>query len=252
MKRIKAVIIDDEVNAVATLRGMLEEFCPMVDIIHVAHTIDHGVEAVEQYRPEVVFLDIEMPPHGNGFDFLRRTEHLSFGVIFTTAYAHYAVQAINEVQPWAYLVKPYKTVDLIQAVHIATVKTSQSGYFARDEHRGLILGDARKGNVVVRFSDLIYCQADGSCTNFYIRRDDKVERLIIYKNLKEVEAELPEAMFCRVHHSFLVNMAFVQRYERVGRSGQIHLAAGATVDVSAQRMEAFVRQFGQFLRGAGG
>lgn len=249
MKRINAVIVDDETTAADTLRGMLAEFCPMVNVIQAADTIDTAIDAVEQYRPEIVFLDIEMPPHGTGFDFLRRTEHLSFGVIFTTAHPHYAVQAINDVQPWAYLVKPYKTVELIQAVHIAAVKTGQLAALANNHHRGFILGDMRKGNVVVRFSDLVYCQADGSCTIFYVLQNGKVERHSMYRNLKDMESELPDTLFCRVHHSFIVNMSYIQRYERLGRSGKIYLTCEATVDLSAQKTDHFVRHFNQFLRG---
>ncbi|MBK6929556.1 MAG: response regulator transcription factor [Saprospirales bacterium] len=249
MKRINAVILDDEDSAVHTLRGMLGDFCPMVNVIHVANSIEQGVRAVNQYRPEVVFLDIELPPTGNGFDFLRQTEHLHFGVIFTTAYAHYAIQAINDVQPWAYLVKPYKTNELVQAVHIAGIKANQSEALVNHRHRGFILGDMRKGNVVVRYTDLVYCQADGSCTVFFILRNNQTERLAVYRSLKDVEAELPEHMFCRVHHSFLVNMTYIQRYERLGRSGKIYLAPATSVDVSAQKMDYFIRHFNQFLRG---
>lgn len=249
MKRINAILIDDELTAVQTLRGMLAEFCPMVNVIQTANTIDQAVQAVEQYRPEVVFLDIEMPPHGTGFDFLHRTEHLPYGVIFTTAYAHYAIQAINDVQPWAYLIKPYKTVELIQAVHIATVKTSQLEAQANSRHRGFIINDMRKGNVVVRFTDLIYCQADGSCTIFFVMQNGLTERYAVYKTLKEVELELPDFMFCRVHHSFLVNMNYIQRYERLGRTGKVVLPAETTVDVSAQKMDHFIRHFNQFLQG---
>jgi two-component system LytT family response regulator len=252
MKRINAIILDDEPTAIHTLRGMLAEFCPMVNVLQTANTIDQGVQAVEQYRPEVVFLDIEMPPHGTGFDFLRRTEHIPYGVIFTTAYEHYAIQAINDVQPWAYLVKPYKTVELIQAVHITAVKTSQMEAQANTRHRGIIIGDMRKGNVVVRFTDLIFCQADGSCTIFHVLQDGKTERYSMYKNLKDVESELPDTMFCRIHHSFLVNMNYIQRYERMGRTGKVHLPSETTVDVSAQKMDHFVRHFNHFLQGFDG
>lgn len=249
MRQVKAIIVDDEVSAVATLRGMLDDFCPMIDVIHVANTIDHGVKAAEQYKPDVVFLDIEMPPHGNGFDFLRRTEHLPFGVIFTTAYAEYAVRAINEVQPWAYLIKPYKTTELIKAAHAAQAKVNENGFSAKHEHRGFVIKDMKKGSIVVRYTELMYCQADSSCTLFYIRRNGQLERIAIYKSLKDLEAELPDTLFCRVHHSFLVNLSYIQRYERLGRTGKLYLENGINVDVSAQKMDHFLRQFNRFLQG---
>ncbi|MBL7796937.1 MAG: response regulator transcription factor [Saprospiraceae bacterium] len=250
MRRISAVIIDDEASAIQSLKGMLDELCPMVTISGTATSVEQALAIVNQYRPHVVFLDIEMPPHSNGFDFLRKTEHLNFGVIFTTAYQHYAVQAINEFQPWAYLIKPYKVAELIQAVHVATLMSSQSGKPAPQQPRGVLLSDMRKGNVVVRYADLICCLTEGSLTVFYFYNDGKVENLAVYRSLREIESELPMQLFCRVHHGAIVNMACIRRYERIGRSGKVYLDADLTVEVSTQKMEHFSREFNLFLKGA--
>jgi len=249
MKRIKSIIIDDEISAVHTLRGMLDEFCPMVNVVQAVNNIEQAVQAVKHYHPEVVFLDIEMPPNGTGFDFLRQTEDLSYGVIFTTAYAHYAIQAINEAQPWAYLVKPYKSAELVQAIHNATVKLTKPAPSSDHAYRGIALGDMRKGNVVIRFNELIYCQAEGPCTNFYYLQNGKLERHVAYKSLKDIEKEVPDTLFCRVHHSYLINMAHVRRFERIGRTGKVYLPDETPIDVSAQKLELFHQHFSQFLRG---
>jgi two-component system LytT family response regulator len=249
MSNITAIIVDDEPGAVQALRGMLDEFCPMVKVIHIANSVEQGVAAAKQYRPEVVFLDIEIHPNGNGFDFLQQTNRLDFGVVFTTAHAHYAVQAINTAQPWAYLVKPYKAAELIQAVQTAVLKTRQSDAPAVSKPRGIILSDMRKGNVVVRFTDLICCLSDGPCTVFHYYDEEKVDQLSVYKTMRELEAELPAHLFCRVHHGAMINMAYVRRYERIGRSGKLHLAPSFAVEVSTQRMEHFTREFGLFLNG---
>ncbi len=250
MRRISAIIIDDEANAIQSLKGMLDELCPMVTLSGIATSVEQAVAIVNQYRPQVVFLDIEMPPHSNGFDFLRKTEHLNFGVIFTTAYQHYAVQAINEFQPWAYLIKPYKAAELIQAVHVATLMSAQSDKHIQHQPRGVLLSDMRKGNVVVRYSDLICCLTEGSLTVFYFYNDGKVESLAVYRSLREIEAELPMQFFCRVHHGSIVNMAFIRRFERIGRSGKLYLDADIVVEVSTQKMEHFSREFNLFLKGA--
>ncbi len=252
MRRINAIIVDDEASAVHSLKGMLDELCPMVSILGTAGSVEQGVSIATQYRPQVVFLDIEMPPNGNGFDFLRQTEHLHFGVIFTTAYQHYAVQAINEFQPWAYLVKPYKAAELVQAVHVAAMMSSQTDKPGAVQHqpRGVILNDMRKGNVVVRYTDLICCLTEGSLTVFHYYHNDKVESLSVYRSLREIEAELPMHLFCRVHHGALVNMAYIRRYERISRSGKIYLDADLSVEVSTQKMEHFAREFNLFLKGA--
>ncbi|MEQ1746288.1 MAG: LytTR family DNA-binding domain-containing protein [Saprospiraceae bacterium] len=252
MRRISAFIVDDEENAISSLKGMLDELCPMVTVLGTANTIEKGVTAIEHFQPQIVFVDVEMPPHGSGFDLLHKTEHLNFGVIFTTAYEQYAVRAINEFQPWAYLVKPIKSASLIQAVQIAMEKTAVRNEkpSAPQHPRGLILSDKRKGNVVVRFADLICCLTEGSLTFFHYYNGDTVERLPVYRSLKEIEAEVPMSLFCRVHHGALVNMTYVRRYERVNRSGKLHLDGNITVEVSYHKMEHFAQEFDLFIKGA--
>lgn len=250
MKHVNAIIVDDEASAALTLIGMLDEFCPTVNILHTANSVEQGVFAANQYRPDLVFLDIEIAPNGNGFDFLRQTNQLSFGVIFTTAHAHYAVRAINTAQPWAYLIKPYKSQELMQAVQIALSRMQPSASPSKPLPRGIILPDFRKGSIIVHFTDLICCLSDASCTVFHFFNEDKVEQLYVYKTLRDVEAELPAHIFCRVHHGAIVNMAYVRRFERVGRSGKLHLNAGLATDVSAQKIDYFTRTFDLFLKGA--
>ena len=136
-------------------------------------------------------------------------------------------------------------------MQIAIAKTSApvAAPAIQHDHRGIILSDMRKGHVVVRYTDLVYCQADGSCTVFYTLQGDTFERKSVYKNLKEIESQLPEDIFCRTHHSYLVNMCYVSRYERVGRTAKVHLVNNTTIDVSAQKLDNFVQHFNKFLNG---
>lgn len=249
MKRLRSIILDDETSAVHTLRGMLEELCPFVVINAVANNIEQGVKAVKQYNPDIVFLDIEMPPSGSGFDFLREVEDETFGVIFTTAYAHYAIQAINDAQPWGFLVKPYRAKELVHTMYVATRMRHRLLSSPQYGNRGIILSDHRKGNVVVKFNEIYYCQADGPCTTFYLNREDKIEKLSVYKTLKDIENELPDSLFCRTHHSYLVNMNYILRYERHGRAGAAYLPNGAHVEISGSKMETFVPHFNNYLHG---
>lgn len=249
MKRINAIVVDDEIGAVHTLRGMLEEYCPMVNIIAAANTVEQGVRVAKQYRPDIVFLDIEIPPNGNGFDFLRQTEDCDFNIIFTTAYAHYAIQAINDVQPVAYLVKPYRVAELVQAIHNVAIRGKKQAPAAGSHYRGIILGDMHKGNFVFRHSEILYCKADGPCTVFYVIRFGALEHHTVYRSLREVEEELPDDLFYRVHHSYLINMAHVHRFERRGRSGVVHLAFDTRVEVSQQKIDVFIKRFHEFVRG---
>lgn len=253
---LNALIVDDETGAINTLRGMLGEFCPQVRILGEANSVDEALRAVAHHMPDLVFLDIEMPPFGNGFDFLRPFQPLPFGVIFTTAYPNYAVQAINTIQPWAYLVKPYRVADLVQAVQTAAEKLRERGPAStagrpagiHADNAGIVIPDSRKGNVVLRVRDILYCKADGSATDIVVLRQGRSEKVPAYRSLKELEYELPGALFCRTHHGFLVNMTHIERWERTGRNGVIHLPHGARVEISVQKMEHFEEKFNAFLR----
>lgn len=249
MKKINAIVIDDEAGAVHTLRGLLEEYCPIVSIIAAANTVEQGVHIARQYKPDIVFLDIAIESNANGFDFVRQTEDCNFNIIFITAYGHYAIQAINEVRPIAYLVKPFRVADLVQAILKATNQGVKPAPTRDSAYRGVIVGDMHKGNFVFRHSEILYCKADGPCTVFYVVRFGAPERYTVYRSLHDVEEELPDDLFYRVHHSFIINMSHVHRFERRNRSGLVHLPFGIRVEVSQQKVDAFIKFFRSFISG---
>ena len=251
LRRINTLLVDDEIGAINTLQGMLKEYCPQVLIAGVALTVSEAVQAANQLQPELVFLDIEMPPLGSGFDFLHQIADISFGVIFTTAYPKYAIRAINTIQPWAYLVKPYSVSELRKAVEIAVEKIRQQNQSLLQAAgtQGIVLHDSRKGAIVLRAGEIVYCKADGSFTDLFVWRNQRLEKVTSSRNLGEIEDELPAVLFCRTHHGFLVNLAFVERFERTGRNGIVHLAPAKTkVDVSVAKMDLFAKRLDDFFQ----
>jgi class 3 adenylate cyclase len=112
---IKAIIIDDEVHCVDTLSILLADFCPEVEIMDKCMSAKKGLEAIERHKPELVFLDIEMPIM-NGFELLEQFKEIPFSVIFTTSYDQYAIKAIR-FSALDYLLKPIDPKELIAAVH---------------------------------------------------------------------------------------------------------------------------------------
>ncbi|MBU6342350.1 MAG: LytTR family DNA-binding domain-containing protein [Bacteroidetes bacterium] len=242
-KKIQTVLIEDEFSAMRTLRGMLEQYCPQVRIIGQAASVAEANALLHRTRPELVFLDIEMPPGGTAFDLLKQTQDLNFGIIFTTAYPKYAIEAINKAQPWGYLVKPFSVENLKDVVNAACEKLED------DAHGGFVVHDSRKGMLVVRFEDILFCEADGALVDIVLLKNNKVERISTYKALKELELDLPQRLFCRSHHSFIVHMRYIDRVEKTGRNGLIHLSNGMQVGISVQRMHEFEEKFEAFLKG---
>jgi two-component system LytT family response regulator len=251
MKYIKALLVDDETGALNGLQGMLEEFCPQIEVVGAVTSVTQATREMAEKWPDLVFLDIEMPPF-NGFDFLNYTRQFQFGVIFTTAYPQYAVQSINLVQPWAYLIKPYSIDDLLAAVSVATIKVKQqqlpSSAAASTDNYGIIIQDSRKGSIVLRAKDILYCKSDGAALEIYTCKNEISEKNIVYRTLKELENQLPETMFCRVHHSFVVNLAFVDRYEISKSNRVVFLKNKVEIPVSIQKADQFVRKLEAFIR----
>jgi two-component system LytT family response regulator len=111
---IKALIVDDEPKARNILNYYIENFVEDISEIREAESVDAALEILKNYRPSIVFLDVEMPKK-NGFDFLRSIKEPSFEVIFTTAYNQYAVQAIR-FSALDYLLKPVDPDELKASV----------------------------------------------------------------------------------------------------------------------------------------
>src|SRR3954452_5226649 len=112
---IKAILVDDEVHCLDTLSILLQEYCPQVQILERCRSVDAALQAIKQWNPRLVFLDIEMPGK-NGFELLEQFEQIPFSVIFTTSYDQYAIKAIH-FSALDYLLKPVDPKELITAVH---------------------------------------------------------------------------------------------------------------------------------------
>jgi class 3 adenylate cyclase/ActR/RegA family two-component response regulator len=112
---IKAIIIDDEVHCIDTLSILLADYCPEVEVMEKCMSPKKGLEAIDKLKPELVFLDIEMPIM-NGFELLEQFKQIPFSVVFTTSYDQYAIKAIR-FSALDYLLKPIDPKELIAAVH---------------------------------------------------------------------------------------------------------------------------------------
>ncbi|MFZ1528936.1 MAG: LytTR family DNA-binding domain-containing protein [Ferruginibacter sp.] len=215
---IKACIIDDEINSREVLELMLTENHPDVQICGSASNINTGLELVQMYKPDVIFLDIEMPG-GNGFELVKQLTERIPEIIFCTAYGHYAIKAI-ECSALAYLMKPVSSVKLAVALEKARIKTSSLQKVLQlnilDEQLSnkmptRLLVNTTEDIKVVKFADILCCIAESNYTRICLADGSKI---IASKTLKEFENMLHQSNFFRIHHSYLINMNYIMRINK--------------------------------------
>ena len=109
---IKAIIIDDETQGRKLLQALIISHCPQIQVLEECADLPNGVKAIRKHKPDLIFLDIEMPQH-SGLDILDffYEKDIHFGIIFTTAYNEYAVKAFK-LSAVDYLLKPISGDDL--------------------------------------------------------------------------------------------------------------------------------------------
>lgn len=250
---IKAVVIDDERRSREALASLLEKYCPAIEIVGFADSVDTGVTTIRVLEPNLVFLDIEMP-FGSGFDLLEKIGEYSFEVVFTTAYDQYALRAFK-FSAVDYLLKPIDRDELIEAVaRVEKRVTQKQGTVTKtaNENLEVLLHNMRNTNshtnkialptsdgiVFVQVNEIVRCESERNYTNFYMNNGEKV---LITRTLKEFEMMLIDFNFFRVHHSHLVNLAYIKKYVR-SDGGYLLMMDDSTVQISRKYKETLLQK----------
>ncbi|MEO7488548.1 MAG: LytTR family DNA-binding domain-containing protein [Ferruginibacter sp.] len=251
---LQAIIIDDEKNSRNALRQKLINHCPEVNIIAECDNGDEGIQMIVSSKPDIVFLDVEMP-RMNGFTMLQQLHQynpmaIGFEIIFITAYDHYAIKAIK-FSALDYLLKPVEIEDLKSAVEKVTTKRKhldgnkrvelllQNLLEEKTSHQRIAIS-SMEGLQFIPTDDIIYLEANGNYTSFYITGNRKITAT---KTLKDFEELLPASMFIRIHHSHLINKNGIEKYIK-GEGGQVVMKNGVTLDVARRKKEEFMKAIG--------
>jgi two-component system, LytTR family, response regulator len=245
---INAIIIDDEVHCLETLSLLLKEYCPVVHIKEECRSAKKGLEAIERIKPDLVFLDIEMPVM-NGFELLEQFTEIPFAIIFTTSYDQYAIKAIR-FSALDYLLKPVDPKELISAV----TKVQEQRHLPMAEQFQMLMKQLQgKGNQfnkiavptsegfeLVLVDQVIYLEANDNYTHLFLKNKTKI---IACRTLKEMEEQLQDfPLFIRVHHSSMVNLNEVKKYVR-GEGGYLVMTDDTAVNVSRSRKDSLMKWF---------
>ncbi len=240
------VIVDDENRSVETLTTIIEKYCDNELVIKgKANAIDEAFILINTQKPDIVFLDIEMP-YGSGFDLLERFEEIDFEVIFTTGFDQYAITAIK-FSALDYLLKPINITELKEAIVKATRRIQNKS--SKNDFR-LLLENLRKpknkaskiplpvlnGLELVQIDSIVYCEADEDYTHVYLKSGSKIT---VTKSIKDFEELLEAYDFFRIHHSFLVNKLCIKKYTK-GEGGLILTELNNEIPVSRRRKTEFL------------
>lgn len=238
METIKTIIIEDEPHNQRLLANLIDRFCPKVEVLGVAVTVEEGVQLIQIHEPDVVFLDIQLPQQ-NGFELFKSFPERQFEVIFTTAYSEFAVKAIR-LAALDYLLKPISLWELTDALERFRSKQRKK---TQDRQIGIVEEYLKHGSgprialpctngyKVVAIKDIICCIAEGSYTRFHLTEQSD---LLVSKNIKQYEELLEDYQFRRVHRSHLVNPNHVVRIIR-GKTPALVMRNEQTLNVSRRR-----------------
>lgn len=241
---LRAVIVDDEPHVREAMVELLNQFCTCVKVAGTAGDVSMAIDVISDSKPDIVFLDIEMPGR-NGFELLAAFSPIPFQVVFVTAYDRYAIRAIK-LSALDYLLKPVNPLELQAAVAKAVAATATPATPAQielmnDPARGgpptRVVVPTEKGFVVVSVEDIIRCRSDSNYSRLYLKDGTQV---ISSRTLGDYEELFLDARFCRVHHSHLINMHHVVGYHK-GKGGAVIMSDGSEVEVSVRRRDLFLQ-----------
>ncbi len=241
-----AIIVDDEELARKTLQGFLKNHCPEVTILGTAESADAGFYLVNTLNPDVVFLDIEMPMK-NGFDFLNMFENVSFKTIFTTAYGHYAIDAIK-YSALDYILKPLDIEELKDSVKKAEgalneesdatqIQTLLKNLKSEEDLQQIVIPEM-DGFKIMKVDEILYIKSDKVYSEIY----HKDSMIVSSKSLKEYDNLLSSNGFFRINKSHLLNISKVKEYKK-GEGGTAIMENGMEIEVSRRRKKDFLSLF---------
>lgn len=240
---LNAIIIEDETKAQRILQTLLKEHCKGVEVLAVASDVVEGVKEIVAKKPDLVFLDIELPGY-SGFELLDFFQKPEFGIIFTTAYSEFAIRAF-ELSAIDYLLKPLQISKLQTAVEKAKKEKGRQimeKLFAlknnlQEEKSKKIALPVADGYLFAEEDEILYFEADNSYTTIFLTNGNKV---LVSRGLKDFVELIQSKNFYKPHRSYYINLNQIRQYSKQD-GGQIVMKNNDTIFVARDRKQEFLQ-----------
>lgn len=247
---LKTVIVDDEAKSRANLLSLLEGYCPEVEVLADFESPVSAISFLEKEKIHCIFLDIEMPEM-TGFEFLEKVDRLNIKVVFVTAYASYAIQAIKAMA-FDYILKPIKISELENTVArlksgiekesqelekpdvLTTDEITNGNHHQGAKNHRISVPDAF-GFKLIDTTKIIRVEADGGYCRIYVQGE---KPFLVSRNIGHIESLLDPGKFVRVHHSHVINLDFLDKYS--SEDGGISIMKdGTQIGIARRRVRDF-------------
>jgi two-component system, LytTR family, response regulator len=243
---MRVLIIDDEKNARDAIRHVIELYCPEIKIVGEADGVNNAKELIENKKPELVFMDIELSD-GSAFDVLKKLSTIDFKIIFVSGHEGYAIKAFK-FSALDYILKPVHPEELVTAVEKAkqslekeNVQLKFDAFLSNMENiskeiKRIVLKTSDSIHVI-NVKEIVRCEADSNYTSFMLTNGKKI---LVSNTLKEYDEMFSAYNFFRAHQSHLVNIDFISSYEKK-EGGYLIMKDKSTVPVSIRKKDALLK-----------
>lgn len=239
---IKCLIIDDDPFMQQLLKDKLNQTVPEARILATANSGEEGLQAIETYQPDLIFLDVEMADM-TGFQMLEQVQELNFQTIFITSFSHYAIKAIR-FNALDYLMKPIDLGELKTAIRryhenaqlsnpTQNVKQALQNFKTSEVAEQILTLQTQDEELRLALKNIVRLEADRNYCAIYLSDGRKK---VVSKTLSDMEELLDEKGFFRCHKSHLIHKIHIQK---VPNSFFVHLSDGTEIPISRRRREEF-------------
>ena len=241
---IRALIIEDEKNAIELLSGILAEYCPELTLVGSASSVEEGRNLIELKKPDLVFLDIQLG-EDRGYDIIDRLIHKDFKLVITSAYNQYAMEGFK-YEAIDYILKPYSPTSIVSAVQ--RVKRYKGDEYVFSQLSSMIKSDSAQSNHkklqvsttegihILDYDDIIKVEANKAYCQ--IHRADGT-KLLVSKSIGSIEKKLPPQFFFRVHSGHIVHLRYVKQICNQD-GGYLVMTDDSQVPIARRRKQEFM------------